>query len=249
MNQDSLEPFELIAECLKKHGKSRAWLNTASSRFGLMPKPFRQKRSGFVLKGGQVKLGKDNLPILSKQGSLTFYPRGTAEYVEELIRQRDQENRSYLEIKELLKDKIQALNQVAGSGLQRDKRVKGVGFFYNYRAAIKICKKFDLLEESQLVSNQWEKLIDDRRRLAEEYYAVALKMQQILKDSSHLESYREAEEKRNRLGDKLDFIHAIMETTINHVLSFLKAKHPEGGEHMKHWFDAVSEIEKESTEG
>ena len=84
--------------------------------------------------------------------------------------------------------------------------------------------------------------------LGKKYYAAVEKMQQFSK-RSHSESYREAEEEKNRLGEKLDFIHAIMETVIRSALGFLKARYPEGGENIRYWLDAVREIEKEDKGG
>jgi len=243
MTEEKFEQFNIINACLKKHGKTRSWLNTINYRFKVMPKATRQTKLSFSFEGDRIKLDKNGKPALSKQGSLTFYPKGTADYIETLILLH-KNGKPFKEIKEELNDRLQALNQVVDSSLIGDKRVKEAGFIYNYRAAIRICKKFDLLGKNQLISKQWENLLEDRTKLGKKYYAAVKKMRQFSK-RNYPEPYRDAEEEKNRFGVKLDFIHVVMETVIRHVLGFLKARYPEESGYMKHWLEAVREIEKE----
>lgn len=247
MTEEKFEQFDAIDARLKKYGKTRAWLNTINSRFKIIPKATRQTKLAFIFEGDQISLDKDGKPALSKQGSLTLYPKGTADYIEDLILLH-KNGKPFRDIKKELNDRLQALNQAVDSSLIGDKRVKEAGFIYNYRAAIRICKKFDLLGENQLISKQWENLLEDRTKLGKEYYAAVEKMRQFT-ERNYQEPYREAEEERNRLGEKLDFIHAVMEIVIRHVLGFLKERYPGGSEYIKHWFEAVREIEKEDKEG
>jgi len=248
MSEEKFEQFDVIEARLKKHDKSRAWLNTVSSRFQVIPKCIRQKKLELVIKEGHIQLGKDKQPILSKQGSVFSYPKGTADYVEEVILLHDRDKKSFSDIKKELQGKLDALNRQIETSLFGDKRLKEAGFLHNYRAAVYICKKYDLLTERQITSRHWESLLDDRSAIGTEDYNVLKKMKE-LGENNYKEPYREAEEEKNKLGEKLDFIHAIMEKVIKHALSFLKERYPKGGEYMRHWFEAVREIEKENKEG
>jgi len=247
MTAERFEQFNIIEARLKKYEKTRAWLNTINSRFKVMPKATRQTKLAFLSKGDQIKLDKGGRPVLFNQGSLTFYPKGTADYVEDLILLQ-KNGKPFKEVKKVLKDRLQVLNHAVDSSLIGDKRVKEAGFIYNYRAAVKICKKFDLLGESQLSSKQWENLLEDRAKLGKQYYTAVEKMKQFTKHNRP-ESYKEVAEEKNKYGEKLDFIHAIMEATIRYVLSFLKTKYPEESGYIRHWFEAVRAIEKEDKRG
>jgi predicted CopG family antitoxin len=243
-NMSEFEQFDVIEKRLKKYKKSRAWLNTVNSRDRVFPKCIRQKRLELVIKEGHIQLGKGKKPIMSKQGSVFSYPKGTADYIEEVILLHDIGKKSFSDIKRELQGKLDALNQQIETSLVGDKRVKESGFFHNYRAAVHICKKYDVLGERQATSQQWKNLLEDRSKIGTEYYAALQKMKQF-GEKKYTDLYREAEEEKNRLGEKLDFIHAIMETVIKHALSFLKGRYPKGGEYMRYWFEAIREIEKE----
>ena len=137
MSEEKFEQFDVIDARLKKFGKTRAWLNTINSRFKIIPKATRQTKLAFIFKGDEIKLDKDGKFPLSKQGSLTFYPKGTADYIENLILLH-KDGKPFRDIKKELNGRLQVLNQAVDSSLIGDKRVKGTGFISNYRAALRI---------------------------------------------------------------------------------------------------------------
>lgn len=247
MRPESFEPFEVIDFYIQRYRKTRNWFNTLSSREKLIPHPIRQPRISLVFQNNQFQLNKQGKPAFYRQGSLVFYPKGTGEYLEEIIHLHDDEGLSYREIKEKLKDKLDDLNRVVDASLIQDKRVKDAGFFYNYRSAIKLLTKFNVLDETPEVSVQWKGLYEERIKYGKDYYAAAEKMHQYL-GKNDIPAYEAEKKRRDSLGERLDFIHAVMEAVIRHTLKFLKTKYPEGGG-MEYWFEAVKEVEKEDMEG
>ena len=243
MNPESFEKFEVIDSYIEKHGKTRNWFNTLSSRDKLIPRPIRQPRVSLVFQKNQVKLDNNGKPAFRRQGSVVFYPKGTGKYLEEIIHLHDKKGLSYKKIREKLKGKLDGLNRVVDATLIQDKRVKDVGFFYNYRAAIKLLAKFNILDLKREASNQWRGLYEKRVKYGKGYYDAVEKMRRSLEENNN-QAFEIAKNKRDSLGVRLDFIHAVMETIIKHTLKFLEKKYPKGGG-MKYWFEALSQVEKE----
>ncbi|KON31577.1 hypothetical protein AC477_04105 [miscellaneous Crenarchaeota group-1 archaeon SG8-32-1] len=239
ISPESFEPFEIVDSYIKKWGKTRNWLNTLSSREKLIPRPIRQPRVSLLFQQNH-KRGKI---AFHRQGSVVFYPKGTGKYLEEIIHLHDVQGLSYRKIREKLKGKLDGLNRMVDASLIQDKRVKDAGFFYNYRAAIKLLVKFNVLDKIPESSNQWKGLYEKRVKYGREYYDAVEKMRRSLEEDN-IPAYDIAKNKRDNLGEQLDFIHAVMETVIKHTLKFLETKYPKGS-YMKDWFEAVKEVEKE----
>ena len=243
MRPESLESFEVIDSYIKKYGKTRNWFNTLSSREKLIPRPIRQPRVSVVFQKNQVQLNKRGKPAFRRQGSVVFYPKGTGEYLEEIIRLHDVQGLSYRKIREKLKGKLEGLNRVVDASLIQDKRVKDAGFFYNYRAAIKLLAKFNVLDKTPEASVQWKGLYEKRVKYGKEYYDAVGKMRRS-HGKNNIPAYEAEKKRRDSLGERLDFVHAVMEAVIKHTLKFLETKYPKGGG-MKYWFEAVKEVEEE----
>ena len=242
MKPESFEPFEVVDKYIKKYGKTRNWFNTLSSRENLIPRPIRQPRASLVIKKNQVQLNKKGQLLFRRQGSVVFYPSGTGKYLEKIIRLHDDKGLSYRKIREKLKVELEDLNRIVDANLIDDKRIKDVGFFYNYKIAIKLLAKHNVLDEDPEVSSQWEELYKKRVKYGKDYYNAVEKMRQSL-EKNDIPAYDSGKQRRDSIGERLDFIHAVMEIVIKHALKFLEIKYP--GDYMKYWLEAVNELENE----
>jgi hypothetical protein len=240
---ESLESFEVIDSCLKKHDKTRSWFNTLGSREKLIPRPIRQPRVSLAFQKGRIQLDDRGRPAFRRQGSVVFYPKGTGEYLEKIIRLHDDQGVPYKKIRERLKEERDALDRVLDVNLVQDKRVKDAGFFYNYRAAIRILTKLDVLDKAPRTSAQWKGLYEERVKCGREYYDAIEKMRRS-HEKNDIETYEAEKKRRDSIGERLDFIHDVMEAVIKSTFKLVETKYPKDGG-MKHWFEAVKEVEKE----
>jgi len=237
-----LENSQQIYAFLKERGKTRAWLNTLSSREKMIPRPIRKPKIGLKFSNEQISLNKKGRPIFTKQGSEVCYVAGTLEYLDKIIRLHDQDGKSYADIKTELKGDLDNLNLLIETTLLKEKRVREIGFYYNYKIASSILDKMNIYDGADKSGSFLKKILSDVEKSAKQYSFQHERVRTAILNNAVEDAEKERVSKE-AIGQRLDFLYEVMESVIRHVLQYVKKTK---GLSMALWFETAKEFEKES---
>lgn len=103
------------------------WLNNLRSKYNLIPKPITLSPKMITIESEDFKI---------RQGRMFFYLKEIKEYLENIIRLRDQEKLSYDKIAGRVEEKLHKLNQLMETEPLGDKRLRPEALLNNYKAAV-----------------------------------------------------------------------------------------------------------------
>lgn len=203
--------FNELLDFLRQKGKSRVWLSNLSSRYNLIPKPI-------TLSPKVMSIESDNFRI--RQGKMFFYLKEIREYLEDIIRLRNNEKLSYDQIVGWVKEKLRRLNRLTETEPLGDERLAREAFLDNYKAAVEICKRSFGWNEHYRILKLLKAIPNETRRYGKEYYNYLKKMRM----SEGGTEYDELKKKKEILGENLDLFHRVMDTVIKFSLELLGKK-------------------------
>jgi hypothetical protein len=226
-------PHWALFDFLKEHGKTKAWLNILSSRYGLIPRPIIQSQMA-------LPAGMFQLPTKGKKtqmpGRVFLYHRDVKELILDIIHEHDQNQVPYAQIAEKFRSRVTKIDNLMGysngdvatrTGFSH--RVKSVDFFENFRTALQVGQKLGIFKKLPPSLTGLSMLADDALRLSAKYQEMMRKRKSNPANVSRAEC--------EQLSGLLDYIHVLMDSTARFFFKASK-KQKEAGL----WFKTASEV-------
>ncbi len=236
MEQENWKTIWLTPGELEKRPELKGWsmwrINTLRKRHKLMPLP--------LVKPHLERSKEDPTKIVSK-GRLIFYPIEIVDYLKKINRLQKEEGLTYREIaaRDDVQKDLEKYSLLNKTELRLDTRVKEDGFFGNfYSAKTNLARFLGWAPKSETVKFL-DRITADRESCAREYYDVNMRMRKQIMEKGAIS--RELQERKDKLGYKLYYLHSIMDVTIKEGVRLLNDKKIT----MEQWFQPMKELDKE----
>ena len=229
--QSDLISVKEIENFLVSKGKKRHWLHILNYRYELMPEA--------IIRPRLVRSKKQPWKLFAK-GRIVYYPKEMLNYLEKIIFLKRKQGLSYRQIKEHQEIIIERerLNALKKTELKADPRVKHEGFFLNFESAKRNFQKVFNWGNTSYHVIFLDKIAHECEFCCKDYYKINKQMREQIKSGDEID--KGLCQRKNEIGDKLDYCYGIMDTVIKQGVKMMNEKKISISE----WFKPIKETKK-----
>jgi hypothetical protein len=202
---ENLISYAKVIDFLKEKNRDKNFFDTLRTRHKLIHKPIIKPPIIYTIKG----IGK------IRRGRAVFYLKEILPFLTKIIRLHDEKHLTFKQIEEKMRGSKLKLDTLRRFEISDDNRLKPEGFIDLFEIAKIKLKNYMKWTDEDIKYLHY--ISSERQTLGKKYYELT----KVLRDAAKKETRtidKDAEVKRESLGERLDFCHHIMEGVINHML-------------------------------